>query len=169
MADERPPAGRAVVRTNRVGSPTTVRPPGARSSGPRSSGAALGARAEAAARAHLEGHGLTLLAANWRNHAAGAGRCELDLVMREGDVAVIVEVRAQDTTRRGFAGHPAHTIGPVKQGHLARAGLAWLRIVRGDPGAWQPRALRFDVVTALSAPDGSLRLQWFRAAFSCAD
>jgi putative endonuclease len=129
--------------------------------------AALGGRAEAAARTYLEAQGLTLLAANWRNHAAGAGRCELDLVMRDGEIAVVVEVRSQDATRRGFAGHPAHTVGPQKQARLARAALAWLRLTRGDPQAWQPRALRFDVVTALAEGDGSLQLQWFRAAFSC--
>ena len=131
----------------------------------------LGARAELEARTFLEARGLVFVAANWRGFAAGAGRCELDLVMRDGDVAVIVEVRAQRQGGRGFAGHPAHTIGPDKQARVVRAGLAWWRAANSPTAAtegvpWRPRTLRFDVVTALAADDGELACRWFRSAFT---
>jgi len=104
----------------------------------------LGAAAEAEALAMLTAEGLELIAANWR----GPGRGEIDLVMRDGEIAVIVEVRAQDHTRAGFAGHPAYTIGPDKRRRIATAAHHWLAAQRAE-GGWQARAVRFDVVTVL--------------------
>ncbi len=133
----------------------------------------LGAAAEAEARVFLEARGLVFVAANWRGFAAGAGRCELDLVMRDGEVAVVVEVRCQRRGGRGFAGHPAHTIGPDKQARLTRAGLAWWRAAQvaaaSDPALWRPRTVRFDVVAALAGDDGTLTCQWYRSAFTATE
>jgi putative endonuclease len=130
----------------------------------------LGADAEAAARAYLEARGLVFVAANWRGFAEGAGRCELDLVMRHGELAVIVEVRAQRLAGKGFAGHPAHTVGPAKRARVTRAGLAWWRAMQREAaGGWRPRTLRFDVVTALAQEDGVLALRWYPNAFEATE
>lgn len=124
----------------------------------------LGAAAEAEACQHLERAGLTLVAKNWR----GPGRHELDLVMRDGDTAVAVEVRAQSARGRGFAGHPAFTVGPDKQRRIRLAAWAWFRAAREGAlplEGWTPQGLRIDVVTLIREQAGAWTLRWFRAAF----
>ena len=108
-----------------------------------------GRRAEALARRWLEAHGLTFVEANYRC-AAG----EIDLVMRDGQVTVFVEVRYRASNRFG---EPVETIGPRKQRRLTLAASHYLQRVapRGS------RECRFDVVTLCgSAGQGGLR--WLR-------
>ena len=82
---------------------------------------------------------------------------ELDLVMMDGDVLVVVEVRARRD--RGF-GSAAESVGPKKQARLVAAARHLL--------ARQPRLatlpLRFDVV-ALSPAGGDYTFSWLRDAF----
>jgi len=97
-----------------------------------------GDAAEAAALDLLRGAGLALLA---RNLACRAG--ELDLVMREGDVLVFVEVRARGSARYGGA---AASVGKDKQRRLRRAAAHFLPgLARRHWGGRTPRC-RFDVV-----------------------
>ncbi|HEY0180292.1 MAG TPA: YraN family protein [Dokdonella sp.] len=112
-----------------------------------------GARFEDLALAHLEHAGLALIE---RNYACRFG--ELDLVMRDRDVVVFVEVRY----RRASAhfGDGVDSVGPAKRAKLARAAAAFL--------AARPRlaqcACRFDVVAIggrLDAPS----IDWRRGAF----
>lgn len=114
---------------------------------------ALGRRGEARARRFLRRRGLRLIAGNWRCRLG-----ELDVVARDGDVAVFVEVRTSSGT--GFAGGPVWTVGPDKQRRLIRLAHAWLRESR-----WQPAACRFDVVAVRRL--GWLRwtVDWYRNAF----
>lgn len=88
---------------------------------------------------------------------------ELDLLMRDGDVLVIVEVRAQEaassTAHGSFAGAPEHTIGPEKRARIARATQSYLMTL-----AWRPRAIRFDVV-ALTHRDTGWDVRWIKRAF----
>lgn len=58
----------------------------------------LGAAGERAARSHLERLGYEFVTANWR-----CPRGELDLVMRDGTVLVIVEVKTRRGERLGAA------------------------------------------------------------------
>ncbi len=104
---------------------------------------ALGRRGEARAARFLRRQGLRIIARNW-TCAAG----ELDLLARDGDVLVVVEVRTAGA--RPFAGGPEQTVGPDKQRRLARLAQRWLAQSR-----WKPAAVRFDVV-------GVTRLGWFR-------
>ena len=74
----------------------------------------LGDRGEERARRHLEGKGYAFVTANWRC-AAG----ELDLVMRDGDEVVFVEVK----TRRGEGmGRAEEAITPAQARRLLAAG-----------------------------------------------
>jgi putative endonuclease len=83
----------------------------------------LGNQGEGHARRYLEGRGYTLLAANW--HCAAG---ELDLVMRDGDEVVFVEVK----TRRGEqAGRAEDAISPAQQRRLLAAG-EWFLAERPD-------------------------------------
>lgn len=88
--------------------------------------------------------------------------------MRDGDTAVAVEVRAQSARGRGFAGHPAFTVGPDKQRRIRLAAWAWYRSARegAEPlGGWRPERLRIDVVTLIRDPSEGWAVHWFRAAF----
>ncbi|HEU4622213.1 MAG TPA: YraN family protein [Burkholderiaceae bacterium] len=112
----------------------------------------VGAEGEAAARAHLEARGLRHVASNWRaQFRKQAG--ELDLVMRDGDCLVFVEVRRRASNRFGGA---AASVDAFKQAKLVRAAQAYLATqVRGP----MPPC-RFDVVAIEGA-----RIEWIRDAF----
>jgi putative endonuclease len=106
----------------------------------------IGAAAEQAALAHLRAAGLVLIERNWRCRGG-----EIDLVMREGDTLVFVEVRHRSASSHGdgldsvgankrkrlrtaiaawLAAHPAERLAPVRIDVLA-AGAGGLRWIRG--------------------------------------
>jgi putative endonuclease len=105
-----------------------------------------GQKAEDLAAAFLQAKGLAVLERNFR---AKVG--EIDLVARDGDEVVFVEVRARATKDFGGA---AASVGGAKRRKLIRAASLWLQ-ARGWDGA-----CRFDVV----AVDGG-RLEHLPAAF----
>ena len=118
-----------------------------------------GRRAEELAAQHLTAHGLKLLERNFRCRGA-----ELDLVMLDGDVLVLVEVRSRRSTLFGGA---AASVDQRKQRRLilaARALLAARPQYRRHPA-------RFDVV-ALGPSESrgeshtaGASLDWIRDAF----
>jgi len=102
---------------------------------------ALGAHGEAIAARHLVGRGMVVLDRNWRCPGG-----EIDLVLRDGPVLVICEVK----TRRSTAyGAPLEAVTPVKAARLRRLGAAWLT-------AHDVRApdVRIDLVGILCPHDG---------------
>lgn len=78
----------------------------------------LGAAGEALARRHLEAQGYHCLATNWR-YPGG----ELDLIMREGDLVVFVEVKTRRGERFGMA---EEGISPAQATRLLRAAEMFL-------------------------------------------
>lgn len=108
-----------------------------------------GNHAEDAALAHLQKHGLRLLARNYRTPGRGGG--EIDLVMREPDGTVVfVEVRLRRNAAFGGAGS---SIQYSKQQRIVLAARHYLL------GTRVPPPCRFDVV--LVEQD----IEWIRAAF----
>jgi len=101
---------------------------------------------------HLQEAGLHVLARNLRFPVG-----ELDLICRDGDVLVFVEVR---TRRNATQVHPLQTIGRRKQRRLIRAAQAFLQ--EHDPGA--QLACRFDVVAVLLEGEQP-RIEWLPHAF----
>ena len=100
----------------------------------------------------LQARGLVLLARNLWTRAG-----EIDLVMRDGNTLVFVEVRARAHTRSGGA---AASIGRDKQARLARAAAHGLpELARRHWQGVSPPA-RFDAVVF----DGG-HAQWLRGAF----
>lgn len=93
----------------------------------------LGKSAEDLARAHLEAKGFRFLRANHRTRFG-----EVDLVMKDGDTLVFVEVRARG---REDYGRAAETVTPAKQRKVVMAALDY---VKSEGRAKD--ALRFDVV-----------------------
>lgn len=92
-----------------------------------------------------------MLDRNWRQ-----GRLELDLVCRDGETVVFVEVKSRKARGQGS---PAEAVTPAKQRVLGRAAQAWLAAHQ----AWQSPC-RFDVVCVLRDGD-ILRLEHHRHAF----
>lgn len=98
---------------------------------------------EAAARRHLEGLGLRYLTANYRT-----SRGEIDLVFREGETLVFVEVKARSV---GGWTRPAAAVNARKRRLLSQAALEYVRCLP------EPRVrMRFDVVEVL-LKDGKVR------------
>lgn len=113
---------------------------------------AAGYTFEQRAREELERAGLKLLA---RNYTTRYG--ELDLIMRDGDTVVFVEVRHR--LRAGY-GDAAMSITAAKQAKLVQTAQLWLA---AHPQSAQ-RACRFDVVT-YDGPAVNATMQWLRGAF----
>jgi putative endonuclease len=107
-----------------------------------------GSGAEARALEYLQGHGLRLLARNWRCKLG-----ELDLVMQDGETVAVIEVRSRARSDYGAA---AETIDARKQARLIRATRLWL----AQRPQLAERPLRFDVVTF-----DADALEWRREAF----
>ena len=117
---------------------------------------ARGAAAEALAERHLSDAGLSLMQRNVR-YPFG----EIDLVMRERDTTVFVEVRYRGNDRFGGG---AVSVDRRKRMRLVRAAQAFL--LSHPPLA--KAACRFDVVS-LSGPSDTPDLEWIRDAFTLDD
>jgi putative endonuclease len=118
----------------------------------RSDRRATGAAIETAARIHLETAGLRLIAANQRYRVG-----EIDLVMRDGELVVFVEVRYRRSA--GYGGS-APSVDFVKQRKLVLAAQCFL-VEHPDLAR---RACRFDVVAVEGEADAP-RVDWIRNAF----
>jgi putative endonuclease len=121
-----------------------------RATGVRTPRQRAGAVAEQAAERHLVAAGCRVLARNARYREG-----ELDLIVRERDLVVFVEVRLRTGERFGGA---LASVDVFKRKRLARAAQRWLAEHYGE--RWP--ACRFDVV----AVDGGGRIEWVRDAFA---
>jgi putative endonuclease len=104
---------------------------------------------EESALAYLQRHGLVLIEANFRCKLG-----EIDLIMREGQTLVFVEVRQRADRSRGGA---AASITPAKIRRILRAAQVYLQRFQRLPPC------RVDVV----AIDGG-QLEWLRNAIEAA-
>jgi putative endonuclease len=100
--------------------------------------AGVGSRGEALAEEHLLRRGHRIIGRN----VVRAG-CELDLVCRDGEVLVFVEVKTRTNPRRD----PAEAVNRRKRRQIFRAATAYAREF-GNP----PPSLRFDIVAVTLAP-----------------
>ena len=91
---------------------------------------------ERAARKHLQRLGLKFLAANFRSK-----RGELDLVFRDGDCLVFVEVKTRSSEDRV---RPAAAVNARKRRLLSQCALDYLRLLKNPPVK-----VRFDIVEVL--------------------
>lgn len=113
---------------------------------------AAGAIFEQLACEALQQAGLALLARNFTTRHG-----ELDLVMRQGETVVFVEVRHR---LRASHGDAAASVTPSKQAKLINAAQLWL----AAHARHAHRPCRFDVV-CYDGPPGSARMSWWRNAF----
>lgn len=114
----------------------------------------LGRLGEDLAFEYIRRSGMLVLDRNWRPRGAGI-RGELDIVAREGDELVVVEVK----TRRSIAyGTPAESITRRKIRALRSLALAWL-----DHRSIHAPNIRFDVISIVIPPAGQPVIEHLRA------
>ena len=112
-----------------------------------------GAEGERLACRHLERHGLTLMQRNFRCKTG-----EIDLIMRDGDTTVFVEVRVRNNP--GF-GSGADSIDWRKQRKLTRTALYYLQCNRH----LDKHPTRIDVVSISDGGDGGAgHIDWIKNA-----
>src|SRR5262245_7418065 len=87
---------------------------------------ALGRYGERVAARHLTERGMVLLDRNWRCDAG-----EIDLVLRDGDVLVVCEVKTRSSDT---CGTPHEAVDPAKLERLKRLGLRWAEAHEVRPG-----------------------------------
>lgn len=129
-------------------SPSTGGPDASAPAGERADTAAqksaAGAAGERAAETFLRACGLRVVARNWRGPRDR--RDELDLVCRDGEALVFVEVK----TRAATALVPGYyAVDARKKRVLLRAATAYLRALRPPPTTY-----RLDIVEVATHPDG---------------
>src|SRR3954465_3069291 len=104
---------------------------------------ALGRRGEAIAAEHRVAAGMSIVDRNWR-----CTQGEIDLVARDGDELVFVEVK----TRSGVGfGHPLEAITATKLARLRRLAAAWCE---AHPG--QHDRIRIDAVAVIAPRVGEV-------------
>lgn len=81
--------------------------------------AALGRRGEDLAHRYLRSKGLTILS---RNYRPGGGDAEVDIVARDGETTVFIEVKTRSSAEYGT---PDRAIGTEKQKNIVRAARAF--------------------------------------------
>ena len=104
----------------------------------------LGAAGELLARRHLEHKGYRFVAANWRRPYG-----ELDLIMRDGDVLVFVEVKTRSGERLGTA---EESLTPAQSRRLLLGAQSFLAERAELAGLFW----RIDPVAVTLAPSGAL-------------
>jgi putative endonuclease len=114
----------------------------------------LGARGEKLACSFLRRGGYKILYRNFRARHGG----EVDIVCRDGDTLVFVEVKTR--TREDF-GRPAEAVNLAKRKLISRGALAWLQLL-DNPDIDG----RFDVVEVIVAQDEQPRFELIRDAFT---
>ena len=94
---------------------------------------AMGGYGERLAARHLTTHGMVVLDRNWRCSAG-----EIDLVLRDGGVLVVCEVKTRSSDA---CGSPHEAITPAKLDRLKRLGLLW-----AEAHDVRPAEMRIDLV-----------------------
>src|SRR5215212_6576840 len=110
---------------------------------------ALGRYGERVAARHLTDQGMVVLDRNWRCDAA-----EIDIVLRDGDVVVVCEVKTRSSD---VCGTPHEAGGPVKLERLQRLALLW-----ADEHGLRPAEVRIDLVAVHRPRRGPARLEHVR-------
>lgn len=100
--------------------------------------AALGKRGEDLAHRYLRSSGFLVLV---RNYRPSGGEAEVDIVARDGDITVFVEVKSRSTEEYGA---PDRAIDEEKQRHISSAARSYCTRA-GIP--WS--SIRFDVIAVV--------------------
>ena len=113
----------------------------------------LGKRGEDEALRYIKKEGYKLIERNFR---ANSG--EIDLIARDNDTLVFIEVKARSSEAFGS---PASAVGRRKMEHIVRASQEYLASIGDKDGE---RLVRFDVVSVLYR-EGDARVELIKDAF----
>lgn len=118
----------------------------------------IGERTERLALDHLRAAGLSLVARNFRCRVG-----ELDIVMRDGQCLVFVEVRCRTARTPVRSRFPSaiESVGPKKQRKLTRAAQFFLARNK----TFCDLSVRFDVIAFDGPARDEYTLQWIKDAF----
>ncbi len=111
-----------------------------------------GQEAESLAQRYLAGNGLELVTRNYRTRLG-----EIDLIMKDNETIVFIEVRYRKTTTYGSS---AESIDRRKQAKLVSCAQHYLQKQKMSFSM----ASRFDVI-AISKETGQPRIEWIKNAF----
>lgn len=112
----------------------------------------LGRRGEEIAARYLVAAGMTVVDRNWR-----CPQGEIDLIARDGDELVFVEVK----TRSGVAfGHPLESITVAKLARLRRLAAAWCEAHPGDHNR-----VRIDALAVIAPVVGEVEVEHLARVF----
>lgn len=106
----------------------------------------LGRFGEAYAARHLAGQGMVLLDRNWRCEAG-----EIDLVLRDGPVLVVCEVKTRSSTAYGS---PLEAVTQDKAARLRHLAARWV-----EERGVRPEQMRIDLVGVLLQGRGAPRVE----------
>jgi putative endonuclease len=110
---------------------------------------ALGTYGERLAARHLAQRGLVVLDRNWRCDAG-----EIDLVLRDGDVLVVCEVKTRSSVS---CGTPQEAVTPAKLARLRRLAACWM-----TAHDVHPSDVRIDLVAVLRPRRGASQVDHVR-------
>lgn len=110
----------------------------------------LGAYGERVAARRLVEQGMVLLDRNWRCELG-----EIDLVLRDGPVLVVCEVKTRSSAAYG---HPLEAVTPAKAERLRRLAGRWV-----EEHDLHPQDLRIDLVGVLLAARGAAEVDHVQA------
>jgi putative endonuclease len=116
---------------------------------------ARGARGERLAARFLRRHGYKVLYRNFKPKQGGAG--QIDLVCRDQETLVFVEVKTRNTEEFG---RPVSAVHPDQQRRISRGALAWLRMLDNPEIPF-----RFDVVEVLMLENEKPKCELVQDAF----
>lgn len=112
----------------------------------------VGRYGEWVAARYLEERGVEVVERNWR-----CDQGELDIVARDGDVLVFVEVKTRSSVQWGM---PAEAVTRVKANRVRALARSWLA---DHPHVYG--GLRFDVISVLRRPAGAAEVLHLQDAF----
>ena len=115
--------------------------------------AEFGSMAEDAALRYLQKHDLSLLERNFRSRFG-----EIDLIMRENNTIIFVEVRARKT---GVFMHPVESVDYRKRDKIRKTSQVYMH----KTAAWNHFHIRFDVVALTGSAVQDMQIDWIKSAF----
>ena len=111
----------------------------------------IGNAGEQLARTFLEQKGYVILETNWRYK-----RAEVDIIAKEGEVLVFIEVKTRSTDAFG---KPEEFITPYKENLLIAAAAAYMEQIGHE---W---AIRFDIISIIYRSAQHFQMEHFEDAF----
>ncbi|GJM36075.1 MAG: UPF0102 protein [Saprospiraceae bacterium] len=110
-----------------------------------------GHKGEALARKFLENKGYRVLETNWRYR-----RAEIDIIAKDGEILVFVEVKTRSSTAFG---RPEEFVSTKKEQFMIDSASAYMEAIGHN---WE---IRFDIIAVLLPANAAPEVEHFKDAF----